>query len=437
MPSRMRSRFGLTTGFALGVLAFAPAGAARAPERLAETPSAVQTVTAEQLQHSDLSLDVTALLNGVRTNPAAAGDAFSRARVSVRGLSAADRAETLAFLDGLPPRGALTYSAALSDIATIHARDIGGLGLVSHTGSDGSSMGDRFVRRGISTMLKAEELSFGETRPESVLFQLLADPGVAGRPHRMDLVNPVFTQVGVGCAKHSRHGQVCVIELSGPFMDGPRSIVVPVAPPSGQPSCPAGQATIDLDRYRTDLLRSPLIFDFGGAMRGPTLGGLPHDAWRTDFARANEVAWQVQTRPGGAFAFPGPGICPPRTPASAPTQTPPPASSPPAAPPPAPQPPPGKQRYCWYNDTRSDWERPSFDRPPNTYPEDDTGRMINHHTGETFEMNPAGQWVSLTTGELFVPLPEGASLDDNDHKRAADSRTGERYSLRPCPPPRY
>ncbi|MBX7250320.1 MAG: hypothetical protein K1X35_14910 [Caulobacteraceae bacterium] len=126
--------------------------AARPGESLGDLPVVVRPVTAEDIQRSRLAVDVIAELNAVRTNPQAASQAYQQSRPTLRGLSRSDFADTIQFLDGAQPRAALRYSPALSDIASLHARDLGLNGLASHVGSDGSTLGVRFNRRGVTTI---------------------------------------------------------------------------------------------------------------------------------------------------------------------------------------------------------------------------------------------------------------------------------------------
>jgi len=111
-----------------------------------------------------------------------------------------------------------TESGLLDQAAQQQADYLGANGLQTHTGPDGSTPGARIRGLGFNSTMVAEELAFAARSPSDVIVKLLTDAGVAGTPHRYDLLNPVFTFIGVGCARHPRYGNVCVIELStAPF----------------------------------------------------------------------------------------------------------------------------------------------------------------------------------------------------------------------------
>lgn len=280
MPVRLSSRFALLSTAIAAILAAGSAAAVGDPgQGLQDVPIAVATVTRDDIEQTGRAIDVLSTLNSVRTDPR--GFAASMGgRPSIRGVSSGEWNEARDFLsqqDALPP---LAYSPALSDIALIHANDIGVAGLTSHTGSDGSTLGGRVRGRGMVATLTAEELSFGQTRPVDVILQLIVDPGVPNRPHRGDLFNPVFTFAGVGCAKHIRHGQVCVINLSNPFMVAPAPTSLPPETPGFNWSCPAGENPVELDDWRTRVF---------GLVQGQYNDPATRP-WRDELASANVAA---------------------------------------------------------------------------------------------------------------------------------------------------
>ncbi len=235
MSVRLSSRFAAAL-LLLGTAVLAPAPGAARPERdLAETPLAVTAITSEELRQTDLAISVLDTINEVRANP----PAFTGSVRGLRGAPNPDRKDAADFLQGQNPLPALEYHPMLSDAARRHARDIGPLGLTSHTGSDGSTPGVRIDELGQRPLMIAELLSFGQTRPVDSVIQLIVDPGLPQRPHRRDLFNPVFTHAGVGCAPHQRHRQVCVIVLGSRPAAIPLPVPLPQVPEAlKKPPCP-------------------------------------------------------------------------------------------------------------------------------------------------------------------------------------------------------
>lgn len=280
MPVRLSSRFALLPLAAAAVLAAGSAGAAGKPEEtVQDVPIAIKTISREEIEQGGRAIDVLTTLNSVRTNPQGFAAGMGP-RPTLRGVGAADWNEARNYLnqlDALPP---LDFSPALTDTALLHALDIGARGLTSHTGSNGSTLGVRIRDRGMVATLPAEELSFGLTRPTDVILQLIVDAGVPGRPHRRDLFNPVFTLAGVGCARHTQHGQVCVINLSNAFMVQPPPTSLPPEAAGFNWSCPPGQNPVELDRYRSQVF---------GLIQAP-YDSAANRPWRDELSAANVAA---------------------------------------------------------------------------------------------------------------------------------------------------
>jgi hypothetical protein len=209
MPVRLS--FGLFLALLVAV-GLAVANPTSARPRLAEAqPAPVQPLTAEDLKQTRQELDMLHLINLARQDPPGFVPTVQGGRIG----SGAGRQEAIDYLTGTAPVGALTYDPALAAAARAHARDIGASGALSHIGSDGSRPGGRIgVAMGGIPTLTAEELSFGQRDAIGSVLQLILDEGVAGRPHRRDLFNPVFTYGGVGCGPHIDQKNVCVIVMS-------------------------------------------------------------------------------------------------------------------------------------------------------------------------------------------------------------------------------
>jgi hypothetical protein len=122
--------------------------------------------------------------------------------------------EAIDYLERRSPAAPLQFNVRLEASATDHAADEGEHGAFTHTGSDGSSAGERMHRVGVWAGMMAEEMSAGEETADDIVRQLIIDEDVPGRGHRNDLMDPFLKQAGVGCASHPVYGVVCVIDLA-------------------------------------------------------------------------------------------------------------------------------------------------------------------------------------------------------------------------------
>ena len=122
--------------------------------------------------------------------------------------------EAIDFLERRSPAPPLQFNAALGLSAAAHAADEGEHGAFTHTGSDGSSAGERMRRAGVWAGVMAEEMSAGEETAADIVRQLIIDEDVPDRGHRKDLMDPFLRQAGVGCASHPVYGVICVIDLA-------------------------------------------------------------------------------------------------------------------------------------------------------------------------------------------------------------------------------
>ena len=122
--------------------------------------------------------------------------------------------EAIAYLQRRSPAPPLEFNAGLGFSAALHAADEGRHGEFEHTGSDGSSAGERMQRAGVWAGMLAEEMAAGQDRAEDVVRALIVDEGVPDRGHRKDLMDPFLRRAGVGCASHPVYGVICVIDLA-------------------------------------------------------------------------------------------------------------------------------------------------------------------------------------------------------------------------------
>lgn len=93
---------------------------------------------------------------------------------------------------GLVP---LTHEAPLSDAARTHSQDQADRGELTHTGSDGSSPGDRIDRTGYEWRTWAENAAAGYGTADRVVVGWMNSEG-----HRENILNPNVTEIGLGVA---------------------------------------------------------------------------------------------------------------------------------------------------------------------------------------------------------------------------------------------
>ncbi len=179
------------SGLTIALLALAPAAMAR-PER----------------NSGGLGPAVLAEINWVRSHPTEYAEHL-RDGPETQGTD-----EAIDYLERRAPAPPLQFNDRLVASAADHAADEGRHGAFTHTGSDGSSAGQRMHRFGVWAGMMAEEMSAGEQSPDDIVRQLIIDEDVPGRGHRNDLMDPFLKQAGVGCASHPVYGLICVIDLA-------------------------------------------------------------------------------------------------------------------------------------------------------------------------------------------------------------------------------
>jgi uncharacterized protein YkwD len=94
---------------------------------------------------------------------------------------------------GLPP---LAEVGALADAARSHSIDQATHQQMTHTGSDGSSAGDRMVRAGFAASTWAENIAAGYASAAAVV-----EGWMGSAAHRENMMSPAFTSIGVASAQ--------------------------------------------------------------------------------------------------------------------------------------------------------------------------------------------------------------------------------------------
>ncbi|MEU6812765.1 CAP domain-containing protein [Streptomyces sp. NPDC046831] len=90
----------------------------------------------------------------------------------------------------------LTVNATLTKAAQAHSEDMAAHRNMSHTGSDGSSPGDRITRAGYTWSTYGENVAYGYATPEKVMAGWMSSPG-----HKANILNCGFKEIGVGLAQ--------------------------------------------------------------------------------------------------------------------------------------------------------------------------------------------------------------------------------------------
>jgi uncharacterized protein YkwD len=102
-----------------------------------------------------------------------------------------------------PPAPPLSLSRTLTLAARAHSRDMAAHDLFSHTGSDGSSPGQRVARAGYRWSMVGENIASGAGTPRQVVAGWLASPH-----HCANIMTAGFRQMGVAFAVNPASGQV-------------------------------------------------------------------------------------------------------------------------------------------------------------------------------------------------------------------------------------
>ena len=81
----------------------------------------------------------------------------------------------------------------------------------SHTSPSGATFFDRMKKAGIVNCA-AENISYGVSDPVLMLVLLYVDEGVSNLGHRLTLLNPTYTEMGIGLAKYPNNNNTIVIQ---------------------------------------------------------------------------------------------------------------------------------------------------------------------------------------------------------------------------------
>jgi hypothetical protein len=178
---------------------------------------------------TEIEKNVILELNKVRTNPKKYAELYlvptlgyyqgkdlhRPGKITIRtveGRSAVD--ECIKVLSTTKPLNPLLPSEALTLAALDHTKDTGPVGIVGHTGNDGSSLRERINRYDKSLRTIAETIDYGSSRARDIVTSLIVDDGVRSRGHRKIILMSKLDIVGLSIGDHSGYGKVCVIDYA-------------------------------------------------------------------------------------------------------------------------------------------------------------------------------------------------------------------------------
>ncbi|MDR1022586.1 MAG: CAP domain-containing protein [Prevotellaceae bacterium] len=176
-------------------------------------------------------------MNKVRTNPKLYAEYIKRERsfysnkriekpgqipiLTQEGVAAVD--ECIAALQKALPTGVIRPNRNLGKAAQLLAKYQSKTGKTGHTGSNGSTVSDR-IKRYCTEMNDnfgygygitfGENISYGSSKPQDIVVQLLIDDGVPSRGHRVNILKPDFNTAGVAIDTHPRYRHLCVIDYA-------------------------------------------------------------------------------------------------------------------------------------------------------------------------------------------------------------------------------
>jgi uncharacterized protein YkwD len=127
--------------------------------------------------------------------------------------------EAINYLSSVKPAAPLSLSVGLSKSALDHTKDQAVRGAMGHDGSDGSQPWDRMNRYGTWQKRVAENIYYGTKLARDIVIQLIVDDGVPERGHRINIFNPEYHFVGIGCNTHAKFGYMCVMDFAAEFIE--------------------------------------------------------------------------------------------------------------------------------------------------------------------------------------------------------------------------
>ncbi len=211
-----------------------------------ESRQLLSTAATSQLPTNDEQL-MLQLLNQARTDPAAAAQEISKnitpditATLNYYGVNLQSTLNSIASATPQPP---VAWNGQLAQSATSHSQDMATNDFQSHTGSDGSSPGQRIQAAGYTnTTLTGENVYAYSTSVEEAMEAFLLDWGVSDDGHRMNI-----QQMGVSADNAYRDVGIGIVNtpVTGPSSVGPMVVTQDFGAQTKEPSQVVGVAYND------------------------------------------------------------------------------------------------------------------------------------------------------------------------------------------------
>lgn len=117
-------------------------------------------------------------------------------------------------LKAFTPADPVKWNSTLVKASLNHSRDMAKHDFLSHTGSKGSSAGERVKKVGYAWKSVGENISAGSETCEKVVADWLNSPG-----HCKNIMNSNFTEVGAACFRNpsSKYGTYWTLVLASPL----------------------------------------------------------------------------------------------------------------------------------------------------------------------------------------------------------------------------
>lgn len=162
--------------------------------------------------------EVLALLNDVRTHP----QQFLKDQVEPylveHNLTRNSFARSLVKeLKSINAMGDLQMAWALTEVARLHAQDMGKKGLTGHDSSDGTPFHVRVRNYSNAKGLIAENCSYGHDQALDIVMSLLIDDGIPSLGHRKNILEPKYRWVGIAIEPHQGYEVNCVMDFAEKF----------------------------------------------------------------------------------------------------------------------------------------------------------------------------------------------------------------------------
>lgn len=112
---------------------------------------------------------------------------------------------------------ALQLSKPLTEVARIHAMDMGKKGLTGHDSSNGTPFHERVRKHSKAKGMIAENCSYGYDQALDIVMSLLIDDGIKSLGHRKNILEPKYKWVGIAIEPHQTYQINCVMDFAESF----------------------------------------------------------------------------------------------------------------------------------------------------------------------------------------------------------------------------